>query len=463
MKCHAFREWTHTHQQAIREDLFQFLRFRTISTDPSMKGEMKSCSEWLKKYLEKMGFTARCMETPGAPVVYAEELSAGPSQPTLLIYGHYDVQPVDPLELWKSDPFAPEIREGQVYARGANDDKGQIFFAILAFRLWKELGRSLPLNVKFCIEGEEESSSAGLFHMLPSWKELLRADDLLVVDCGMADAETPAATLGARGVIAFNVTLTGSNSDLHSGMLGGIAYNPNRALAELLAQLWDTNGRVAVPGFYDGVQELSLEEREAFTFRKDHAYYTKTFGIGAFGGEKGRSLQEAEWFQPTLEINGMSGGYTGVGFKTVIPAQAHAKISCRLVPNQDPAQIEERVMHFLKSRAVRGMEISLHSEWHGLPFRGDPNSSLVHALHRAYREVMGRPACNILSGGSIPIIANLASVSGANVVGMGYSLPEDNIHAPNEHFGWDRFELGIWTVAKMVEGLGASHECCSST
>lgn len=462
MELHHLQEWTRRHQRLIQEDYFHFLRFRTISADPSCREEMSRCAEWLVAYLERLGFSARMIPTSGAPLVYAEEMTAGPNCPVLLIYGHYDVQPVDPIELWKSDPFMPELREGNVYARGANDDKGQILFAILAMRLWKELGHSLPVNVKFCIEGEEESSSTGLSQLLPSMKDVLRADDLLVVDCGMLDETTPAVTLGGRGILTLDVTLTGSSRDLHSGLLGGIAYNPNRALVELLAQLWDEKGRVAIPGFYEAVSACSAADREAFTFRQNREDYRREFGITAFGGEEGLSLQEAKWFRPTIEINGMTGGYVGQGFKTVIPATAYAKISCRLVPNQDPEDIERKLIAFLTARVKQGIQIGCVPLGRGAAFRGDPHSHGVHALHRAYFDVTGCDACNILSGGSIPIVADLASVSQAKVVGMGYGLPGDGIHAPNEHFGWDRFEKGIWTVAKMIEGL-AAHECSCAT
>jgi acetylornithine deacetylase/succinyl-diaminopimelate desuccinylase-like protein len=396
---------------------------------------------------------AECIETQGCPLVYAEDLSAGPKASTLLIYGHYDVQPVDPLELWKSDPFEPVERDGLVYARGAVDDKGQILYALLAVQCWKELGHRLPINLKFCIEGEEESSSVGLALALPLLKEKLKADYLLVPDFGQLDKETPALSLGARGMVSLEVTLTGSHGDLHSGLHGGIAYNPNRALVELLAKLWDSEGRVQVKGFYDDVLETSEEEQKLYAFRFDPEQYKREFGIEAFSGEKGRTMKESNCFRPTLEINGLVGGYTGPGFKTVIPARASAKISCRLVPHQDPAKIGRQAADFLKQNVCPGIQVHVDVHPGAYAFRGNPTSKLARAVEQAATETTGKKCEKILSGASIPIVADLAQSIGAEVVGMGYGLPEDNIHAPNESFDFGRLEKGFLTVARTLELL----------
>lgn len=450
----AFTQWFHTHQKILKEAYFRFLKIPSISTDPAYQKQMHVCAEWLKDYLkEKVHFQAEVIPTEGHPLVYAEDLSAGPKAPTLLIYGHYDVQPVDPLELWDSPPFEPTIRNGLIYARGAVDDKGQIFFTILAMQAWKELGKKLPVNVKFCIEGEEETSSVGLAKALPHLKEKLQADALLVPDFGALDAETPALSLGARGILCLEVTITGSHADLHSGMYGGLAYNPNRALAELLAKCWDENGRVRIEGFYEGVAEPSPEELAQYAFRFDPQMSKQEFGIEAFGNEKGRSFLEANCFRPTFEINGISGGYTGVGFKTVIPAKATAKISCRLVPHQNPKKIEEAVVAFLKRNVHPGMKINVTVLSSEAAFRGDPDSSLAQAIAQAATEVTGKKCAYILSGGSIPIVAEMVRQIGVKVVGMGYGLAEDNIHAPNESFDWGRMEKGFLTVARAIECL----------
>ncbi len=448
------KKWMETHRAAIREDYFHFLRFPSISTDPSYKKEMLNCADWLRGYLaHHTGMKVEKIETEGYPLIYAEDLRAGPRAPTLLIYGHYDVQPVDPLELWVSDPFIPTERNGLVYARGAVDDKGQIFYAVLAARCWKELGRELPINLKFCIEGEEESSSMGLAKSLPKLKDKFRSDYLLIVDHGQLDKDTPALSLGCRGMLALEATLTGSNSDLHSGLHGGLAYNPNRALAELLAKLWNPEGRVQVKGFYDDVVESTPEDLEKFAFRFDPKEYGKEFGIEALGGEKDRTPLEKNCMRPTIEINGMFGGYTGAGVKTVIPAQAKVKLTCRLVPNQDPHKVGRQIVDFLKKHVTPGIKIEVEV-YEGEPaFRGNPDSQLAKAVSLAATEVCGKQCENILSGGSIPIIAKIIEATGAEVVGMGYGLPEDNIHAPNESFDMGRFEKGFLTVARTLELL----------
>jgi acetylornithine deacetylase/succinyl-diaminopimelate desuccinylase-like protein len=444
------KKWYQQRAPEILSDYFSFLRIASISADPSRKLDCIRAANFLCQYMKKGGLNAETIETKGLPLVYAEDLSAGPSAPTLLIYGHYDVQPVDPLDLWESLPFEPTLREGQIYARGAVDDKGQIFYAILAAICWKSLGILWNINVKFCIEGEEESQSLGLRLALPHLKDKLKADYLLIVDFDELDKDKPAIALGARGLVGLEVTLTGSRVDLHSGICGGIAYNPNRALVELLSRLWDEEGRVQVPHFYDGVKDASLQELEAYTYLHDANYYKKTFGIHAFGGEKGRSLQERNCLRPTLEINGISGGYTGVGMKTVIPARASAKISCRLVSGQDPQKVGDAVAQFLKDRVVEGMEIHIERQSGSYAFLGDPNSSLARAVAKASQEVTGVSCKNTLSGGSIPIIEEMRQACGAEVVGMGFGLPDDQIHAPNEHFDMHRFEQGFLTVGRTL-------------
>ncbi len=448
------KKWMEQHRASVREDYFHFLRFKSISADPVYASEMDRCAEWLQSYIaKKTGMKAEVIETRGYPLVYAEDLQAGPEAPTLLAYGHYDVQPVDPLELWESDPFEPVERNGKIYARGAVDDKGQIFYAITAVRAWKELGRELPINLKFCIEGEEESSSVGLSQALPKLKERLKADWLLVIDFDQFDKETPALTLGARGIVAMEVTLAGSDSDLHSGIHGGMAYNPNKALVQLLSKLWDETGRVAVKGFYDDVVETTEEERNRFAFRYDEKSYRKEFGIGAIGGEKGRTLADNNAFRPTLELNGIGGGYTGVGFKTVIPAHATAKISCRIVPNQDPDRLSRQIADFLKKNAVPEIKVKVAFLGGEPAFRGNPDSRLAKAISLASAETMGKACKNILCAASIPIVAKMIRELGIEVVGMGYGLPTDQIHAPNEHFEFHRFENGFLTVARALELL----------
>lgn len=445
--------WYEKHKAQLREDYFRFLRFRSISSEAEFKSEIIACAHWVRDYLAASCFETKLIETSGHPIVYAENMLAGPDKPTVLIYGHYDVQPVDPLENWQSDPFEPTERGGKVYARGAVDDKGQIFYAMVALRALMEQAQSLPINVKFCIEGEEEMGSMGLSNLLPTIKEQLRADYLLVVDHDSYDETTPAINLGCRGILSMDISLSGSKADLHSGLMGGIAYNPNRALVQLLAKFYDSDGRVTVDGFYDDVVELTEKEKKVFPAGHDKAYYTKEFGIEAFGKEKERTLQEANVFRPTLEINGMAGGYFGLGFKTVIPAKAIAKISCRLVPNQDPHKIGRQIVSFLEKHCVKGMKLETHLHPGAFAFRSDSHSRLAVAVAEASESVVGKPCRKTLSGGSIPVVADLSKAIRAETVGMGYGLATDQIHAPNEHFDFHRFRWGFLTVAGAVQRL----------
>lgn len=446
------KKWFSAHAQEIKKDYFDFLRFKSISTDPDYAKESLGCAEWLKNYIAKhCGMKAELIQTPGYPLVYAEKI--GQDAQTILIYGHYDVQPVDPVELWHSDPFVPTERNGKIYCRGAVDDKGQIFFAVTAVRAWHEMKKELPVNLKFCIEGEEESASVGLSKALPTLKDKLKADAMAIVDFGQFDETTPAITLGGRGLATLEVILTGSNGDLHSGSHGGLAYNPNRALAEVLAKVWDEEGRVQIKGFYDDVLEMTEKEKSLFTSCLDENSYRKEFGIDAIGGEKGYPLFVKKGFRPTFEINGMSGGYTGKGFKTVIPAQAAAKISCRLVPNQDPHKILSSVIDFFKKNVQKGIRIEIKNTAGEEAFRGKPDSHLAKAAQLAASEVMGKECKRVVSGGSIPIIASMCKILQAEVVGMGQGLATDDIHAPNEHFDFKRFEHGFLTFARTLELL----------
>lgn len=447
-----FSSWLAKNEEKIREDLFTFLRFKTISSDSSFSSEHQRCAEWLKEYLRSLDCHAEVISTSNLPIVIAEDLKAGPNRPTLLIYGHYDVQPVDPIELWKTDPFEPVLKDGNIIARGAQDDKGQIFYSIAALRFFRETHKPLPVNLKFCIEGEEENGSEGLSGVLPNLKEKLKTDFLLVIDFDMLNAKTPSINLGARGIITLDVTLSGSNIDLHSGGFGGIAYNPNRAAAELIRELWDEKGRVTVPHFYDDVHELSEKEKKHFF--SNESSFIKEAGIIAKGGEVGLETYETNWLRPTLEINGLSGGYSGPGFKTVIPASTRIKISCRLVPNQDPQKIGQYVKDFLIKKVKKGIHIQVDILHGGKAYRGNAESKLAIAVSKALEKQFRKPCQKILSGGSIPVVAELMNVLKPEVVGMGFGLPGDNVHAPNEHFGWDRFIQGIQTVIQSIEYLG---------
>lgn len=444
-----------THRDELIEEFFEFLRFESVSSEPRFKDDVRACCDWLVRFLRSSGMETEVWETPGLPVIFASSLAASPNAPTVLIYNHYDVQPIDPLELWTSPPFEPRVESGEVFARGAQDNKGQCFYVVAAVRYLLKKHGKLPVNLKLCIEGEEETGSAGLAGILREKASLLKSDHMFIVDLGFHHPNKPALTLGVRGIVTMTVELKGSSSDLHSGVMGGIVYNPNRALAEILGALHDERGRVTVPGFYDDVIELGADERSALSFDFDEPGFRQMFGAEANGGESAYSPLERAWVRPTLEINGIAGGYFGDGFKTVIPAKAIAKLSCRLVPNQDPHRIGEAVESFIRARAPKGIEVSLSVHpGVGTCVRSSTDGRAVRLTADVLGEACGTRCDYILSGGSIPIVAALAEVTGAEVVLMGFGLADDNIHAPNEHFGIERIRKGFVTIAAVLERLG---------
>lgn len=436
------------------QDYFTFLKFPSISSEPEYKQNIQECVQWLAKYLQDMGFTTELWQTSGHPTLFASNLEAGPSQPTLLIYNHYDVQPVDPLEEWHSPPFEPTIRNGQVYARGAQDNKGQCFYVLQSLRMLQKKDGKLPINIKLCIEGEEECGSAGLNGILESKKEQLKADYLAIVDLGIPAIDKPAVTLGIRGILAMDVEAVGSNTDLHSGCHGGLAYNPIKGLVETLAKLYDDSGKVTVPGFYDDMIPVKEEDKQPLDLSFDTDKYENTFGAKATGGEKAFSPLERNWLRPTLEINGITGGYTGQGFKTVIPAKASAKVSCRLVPGQDPDKIGELVVKYIESLAPEGVKITACAHHGGgKAVRSQANGRAVKAFAAAFSDVFNAPCQFVLEGASIPVVTNLALACEGEVVLLGLALSTDLIHAPNEHFGIDRIEKGCLVMARAIELL----------
>ncbi|NGX60282.1 MAG: hypothetical protein KR126chlam3_01453, partial [Chlamydiae bacterium] len=425
--------------------------FKSIATDPQYDEDTKKCAAFLVSYLNEIGLEAMSWETSKQPVIFAKNTAAGKDCPTLLIYQHYDVQPVDPLDLWESDPFKPTIREGKVYARGAQDNKGQCFYTITALKALLEESKSLNFNLKLFIEGEEESGSTGTLEIIKQKKEELRSDYLLVVDCGIPGPDIPAITLGMRGILTMDLEVRTADSDMHSGSMGGVAYNPIRALSHALAKCWDENGKIAIPHFYDEVQDLSPEEKKAFDFIMDEKMVRKEFGLKALCPDPGYLIGESVSIRPTLEINGINGGYTGEGFKTVLPAVATAKISCRLVPDQDPEKVFANFKKHLENHLPEGAALTIVKEHGSSAFRCNVHSLIAKRAAKAYEEVMGKPCKSILGGGSIPIIGELAQASGADVVAMGYGLDSDHIHAPNEHFGLDRFEQGFLTIGNLLK------------
>ncbi|MEI6242450.1 MAG: dipeptidase [Chlamydiota bacterium] len=429
-----------------------FLQFPSISTDPAYKKQVVSCAKWLVAYLQKMGFASELIDTSNAPIVYGEYI-VDKKYPTLLIYGHYDVQPADPIEEWESDPFQPMVKDNKVFARGAVDDKGQVFYTLFALQfLMQNLG-SLSLNIKLCIDGEEESGSEGLSLALPRLKQKMKANYLVAVDSGIPEENIPAITLGYRGITQLGLELQGSYSDLHSGTHGGIAYNPIRALVQMLATLWNEDGTIAVPGFYEDVIPITEEEKREVNWDFDQKKYQKTFGIEAFWKEKGYSLMETNWIRPTIEVNGIGGGYCKEGFKTVIPAKALAKLSCRLVPKQNPEKIILLLKDFLMKKVPKGMHVKWEKEKGGEAFRASSSSVLAESFALAYSEVFERPCQKVLGAASIPVIAEMVHQLQCELVLVGMGLKTDNMHAPNEHFGLDRLKKGFFVMVRAMQLL----------
>lgn len=446
--------WEKASKKAI-DDYLHFLSFPSVSSEKKHEGDVKACVHWLKNYMESMGLKTELIQTSGHPTLLAG-YEIDPDKPTLLLYGHYDVQPVDPIELWQTPPFSPVIRDGSVFARGAQDNKGQIFYCIQAVKYLLEEEGTLPLNIKFLIEGEEETGSLGLSKILPSIKDSIKADYVVVVDVGIPAKDEPAITLGLRGIITFDIHLKGSKNDLHSGMYGGLAYNPNHALVKVLASLRDENGKIAIPNFYDDVKDLSALEREEYDLEFDDMSYLAQTGFPPTGGEETFSPGERRATRPTLEINGINGGYTGDGFKTVIPKEAHAKISCRLVPNQDPEKIGLLVKNHIQKIVPKGIEVEV--DFHlgkGMPVRLTKDSSLAKAFAESYESIFKKKCRYILEGASIPIAAELKNASGGDLLLVGLGLPEDLIHAPNENFSLDRFKKGFCIIAGALFNLAS--------
>lgn len=443
-------------REAILEDYKTFLCYKSVSSEPEYRQQVLACADWVAEFLRTIHFEVDLWSTPGYPVIFAQNLKAGPDKPTLLIYNHYDVQPVDPIELWKSPPFTPTEENGEIYARGAQDNKGQCMYVLQALKALMEEEGQLPINVKLCIEGEEECGSAGISAILPKHKEALKADYLAIVDLGLERADTPALTLGLRGLITLDLEVTGTKGDLHSGSHGGLAYNPNHALAALLAGVRDDKGKIIIPGFYDDCLPPSEDFKKQLSMDLNVTEYEQLFGAKPTGGERDLPLRVRSWLRPTFEVNGMNGGYSGAGFKTVIPAKAIAKISCRLVPGQDPHKIGQLVKDYFEKRAPEGIKVQVHvHSGGGKAVVTLPDSPIIQAFANAYQQLFNKPCQYISSGATIPIVTELAETSGAEVVMLGFGLPGDNIHAPNEHFGIDRLEKGFLAICLGLQLLGS--------
>ena len=432
-------------------DYFEFLRFQSISTDPAYAPQVHACAGWLQQKFQRMGLEARVYPTAGHPVVVARN-TPRPDRRTVLIYGHYDVQPVDPLEEWVTPPFEPRLENGVVYARGAADNKGQILAHILGVeQTLKEKG-DLPVNIIFLVEGEEESGSENLAGFLEEHREELACDLIAISDTGMIGRGIPALTYGLRGIVAMDVILHGAECDLHSGIYGGVAPNPATLLARLLASLHDEGFRVAVPGFYDAVAPLQDWERAQWArLPLDDAFFQAAIRCHALLGEEGYTPVERAWARPTAEVNGMGGGYQGHGSKTVIPREAFAKLTFRLVPNQTPEEITARVCAHLERVCPPQVRIEIIMGHGGEPFLCDPHSRDGQAARRALARTWGVEPALIREGGSIPILHTLRNILGAEVLLLGLALPDCAAHAPNENFPMENLEAGIRLNQALLE------------
>lgn len=446
------KKWYTEHQHQLEKDYFTFLKIPSISTDPIYRDAVYQAALWVEAYLKDSGFQTQRWPTDLHPIVYASR-QIDPSYPTILIYHHYDVQPVDPLDKWISPPFNPQVRNGIVYARGASDNKGQCFATLAALRSVFSLQPNFPINIKVFVEGEEECGSFNTLQTLRSKKDFLKAEYLFVVDSGFISLTRPAITLGLRGIVTLDVTCRTSTVDLHSGIHGGIALNPNRVLISILSQLWDTKGHIQIPGFYDDVMALPEIQKEAIDREIDEHHLRQQFGIKAFHYEEGYTLWETGNIRPTLEINGISGGYTGNGFKTVIPSIATAKISSRLVLNQDPIRIGELICQYLKKLAPASIELQTDIHHGGYAFLSAPNEKISTICAQAYEEVFQKHCRKIFSGGTIPIVSELSKVTEAATAIIGVGLDTDDIHAPNEHFSWDQLEKGYLTMGNILRRI----------
>ena len=441
------KQYAEANRQRFLDELFSLLRIPSISSDSSRKPDMRRCAEYLVQLLKEAGAeNAAVYETDGNPVVYGSRM-IDPEASTVLVYGHYDVMPVDPRSQWKSDPFEPEIRNGAIYARGANDDKGQIFMHIKAFEYLVRTGQ-LKCNVKFIFEGEEEIGSSSLSKWIVSHRKLLSCDLILVSDTTMVSEKIPSINCGMRGIAYMEVCVKGPDKDLHSGHYGGAVVNPLNALCKMIASLTDENGRITVKGFYDDVVELGHKERRMLSRAPYSASeFKESIGVNGLFGEKGYSTLERIGIRPSLDVNGIWGGYIAEGSKTVIPSEAHAKISMRLVPDQHPTTVSRLFASHFKSIAPKGVRVEVKSLHGGDGFLIPISSRAYRAASKAMKEAYGIEPVPTRGGGSIPIMARMQSVLKADPLLMGFGYERDFVHSPNESFLLDQFFRGMEAIS----------------
>lgn len=444
------------HFDEFVDQLKEWLRIPSISTDPAFRAPVRDAAEWLAAHLRQIGTKrVELAATEGHPIVYAEHF-VDASRPTVLVYGHYDVQPPDPLDEWTSDPFEPEVRDGYLYGRGTCDDKGQVFLHVKALESYLQSGSQPPVNLKFIIEGEEESGSNHLRPFLEKYRDRLKADVGMISDTAMLDPDVPVITYGLRGLAYVQVELQGPSRDLHSGVYGGGVENPINVLARLIANLHDDAHRVTIPGFYDEVLELTEEERESFRqLPFDAEAWLAEVGVPEGRTEEGYTVYEATTARPSLDVNGIWGGYQGEGAKTVLPARAHAKISMRLVPDQKPHEIALKIKRYFENEVPSTVKLRFRELHGGDGVIMDTNHPAMQAAASAMEEVFGKTVHFVREGGSIPVVSEMKQILGINTVLMGFGLNSDAIHSPNERFGLDRFKKGIASAIGFMERYGS--------
>jgi acetylornithine deacetylase/succinyl-diaminopimelate desuccinylase-like protein len=447
-------EYAHAHREQFLAELLDFIRIPSVSTEPHRAGEVRRAADWIADQLRRAGaHNVEVMPTEGHPVVYGEWLGAGSTAPTVLVYGHYDVQPAERDDKWLSDPFVPEIRDGLIYARGSSDDKGQMFIHIKVLEALLATGAP-PVNIKFLFEGEEEIGSKNLLPFLQAHREKLAADVCVISDTGMRDISEPAIVYALRGLTYMQIDVRGPKKDLHSGSYGGMVHNPALALAQIVARLHNPDNSIAVPGFYDDVLPLDDEERAAL---RDQDIPVETLrdetGVSGAWGEAAYTLRERISARPTMEINGLLSGWTGDGSKTVLPEKAMAKVSCRLVANQNPTRIYELTRDYIASIAPSTVEVTVSLLNIGDPAIIDRHSPYMRAAVSAYQRAWGGTPIFAREGGSIPVVADFKRELGVDSIMLGFGMNTDGAHGPNEHFSIEMFYRGIDTTIAFYEDL----------
>jgi acetylornithine deacetylase/succinyl-diaminopimelate desuccinylase-like protein len=447
-------DYIHVQRDRYIEELKHYLAIPSVSALPEHQADVRKCAEWTADHMRLIGLqNVRLIDTPGNPVVYADWLGAA-GAPTILFYGHYDVQPVDPVELWETPPFEATVREGEIYARGAADDKGQVFMHFKAVEAHMKQNGRLPVNMKFFIEGEEEVGSLHLDQFVRDNKQMLAADVVVISDSAMFAREVPSICYGLRGLVYYQIDLRGTKSDLHSGVFGGAVANPAFVLAQILAQMKDKSGKVKITGFYDDVRELTPEERAEWKkLPFDEKAYRKELGAPKLTGEAGYSVLERTWGRPTFEVNGLLSGFTGEGPKTVIPALSMAKVSMRLVPNQNPDTIAKLFEAYVKKVAPSTAELKLTRLHGGKPWMADFDSPYIRAAGRAIEKGFGKTPVFTREGGSIPVVATFQEELGIPSVLFGVGLPDENAHAPNEKLDLANFHGGVIASAYLYQEI----------